>query len=248
MQVRGNNNDMNFDVDLVPSINLEYMALLSRGGSACTNIVDSTSLGKLNHHVSSLCRQFGCSICKNCGNSWESFMAISLHKADPDKFELDFHELERKILFNRGCVKKVIKLMKYLRDIKGGPMLKLWSHLIKVNMKTKTFFFFNRFLSDLCHASGFEAVRRLLAQLKPGGLLCGFPQQPLGRFKKKQNRRCLFSRGKTKEFHPKFQILFCQWNLLSRIKNFQVKKDSIKWLERALQRYHTSQRVINIFY
>ena len=30
------------------------------------------------------------------------------------------------------CVKKVIKLMKYLRDIKGGSMAKLWSHLLKV--------------------------------------------------------------------------------------------------------------------
>ena len=59
-------------------------------------------------------------------------MAISLHKADHDKFELDFHDLERRILFNRGCIKMVIMLIKYLRDIKGGPMHKLWSHLIKV--------------------------------------------------------------------------------------------------------------------
>ena len=61
-----------------------------------------------------------------------NFMAISLHKADKEKFELDFHDLEREILYHRGCVKKVIKLMKYLRDQKGGPLLKLWSHLIKV--------------------------------------------------------------------------------------------------------------------
>ena len=61
-----------------------------------------------------------------------SFMAISLHRADKEKFELDFHDLERKILYNRGCVKKVIKLLKYMRDEKGGPMAKLWSHLLKV--------------------------------------------------------------------------------------------------------------------
>ena len=61
-----------------------------------------------------------------------NFMAISLHRADQEKFELDFHDLEREILYHRGCVKKVIKLMKYLRDQKGGPLLKLWSHLIKV--------------------------------------------------------------------------------------------------------------------
>ena len=59
-------------------------------------------------------------------------MAISLHKADKKQFELDFHDLEREILYDRGCVKKVIKLLKYLRDLKGGPMMKIWSHLIKV--------------------------------------------------------------------------------------------------------------------
>ena len=47
-------------------------------------------------------------------------MAISLHRSEKEKVELNF------------CVKKVIKLMKYLRDLKGGPMLKLWSHLLKV--------------------------------------------------------------------------------------------------------------------
>ena len=62
-----------------------------------------------------------------------NFMAISLHRADKEKFELDFHDLERKILYNRGCVKKVIKLLKYMRDEKGGPLAKLWSHLLKVN-------------------------------------------------------------------------------------------------------------------
>ena len=65
--------------------------------------------------------------------SANNFMAISLHRADNEKFELDFHDLEREILYNRGCVKKVIKLLKYLRDQKGGPMLKLWSHLIKTS-------------------------------------------------------------------------------------------------------------------
>ena len=64
-----------------------------------------------------------------------SFMAISLHRADKENFELDFHDIERNILYNRGCVKKVIKLVKYLRDKKGGPALKLWSHLMKVGYK-----------------------------------------------------------------------------------------------------------------
>ena len=39
---------------------------------------------------------------------------------------------ERKMLKKRGCVKKVIMLIKYLRDIQMGSMDKIWSHLIKV--------------------------------------------------------------------------------------------------------------------
>ena len=68
----------------------------------------------------------------NVSEETRNFMAISLHRADKEKFELDFHDLERKILYNRGCVKKVIKLLKYMRDEKGGPLAKLWSHLLKV--------------------------------------------------------------------------------------------------------------------
>ena len=77
-------------------------------------------------------------------------MAISLHRADKEKFELDFHDLERKILYNRGCVKKVIKLLKYMRDEKGGPMAKLWSHLLKVEYVI-CFFFISRIV-DFCNA------------------------------------------------------------------------------------------------
>ena len=60
------------------------------------------------------------------------FMAISLHRADQKMFELDFHDIEKQMLYNLGCVKKVIKLLKYMRDEKGGNMEKLWSHLLKV--------------------------------------------------------------------------------------------------------------------
>ena len=63
------------------------------------------------------------------------FMAISLHRADQKMFELDFHDIERQILYNLGCVKKVIKLLKYMRDEKGGNMAKLWSHLLKVRIR-----------------------------------------------------------------------------------------------------------------
>ena len=105
-------NGMSFEVDLVPSIKYNFDAL--KGNNL------------LIKHVSDLCNEFGVS------TETRNFMAISLHRADKEKFELDFHDVERKILFDRGCVKKVIKLLKYLRDLKGGPMLKLWSHLLKV--------------------------------------------------------------------------------------------------------------------
>ena len=78
------------------------------------------------YHVQKICEDYG------VHPAHRSFLAISLHRADKEKFELDFHNLERRILFDRGCVKKVIKLMKFIRDTKGGPMMKLWSHLLKV--------------------------------------------------------------------------------------------------------------------
>ena len=59
-------------------------------------------------------------------------MAIALHKADQEMFEIDFHDLERRILYKKGCAKKVVKLLKYMRDAKGGSFFKLWSHLLKV--------------------------------------------------------------------------------------------------------------------
>ena len=111
-------NGMSFEVDLVPSIKFDFPVLPPHS--------------ELEQHVVSLCNKFGVT------NETRNFMAISLHRADKEKFELDFHDIERKILYNRGCVKKVIKLMKYLRDIKGGPMMKLWSHLLKVKLKLKT--------------------------------------------------------------------------------------------------------------
>ena len=103
---------MSFEIDLVPSLKLELDVLKNNPG--------------LKGEADKLSDKYGV--------SWDarSLMAISLHRADKHKFEIDFHDLERKILFDRGCVKKVIKLIKYLRDSKGGPAEKLWSHLLKV--------------------------------------------------------------------------------------------------------------------
>ena len=71
------------------------------------------------------------------GKTTTTFMAIAL-KASSDQFELDFHEVERALLESRGeTVFKVIKLMKHLRNEMGSNMLKLRSHLLKVNICTR---------------------------------------------------------------------------------------------------------------
>ena len=60
-------------------------------------------------------------------------MAIALKKENSDMFEIDFHDLERGLVESvGGCVRRVIMLMKYFRDMKGGPFKKLWSYLLKV--------------------------------------------------------------------------------------------------------------------
>ena len=103
-----------FEVDLVPSLQLGL------------TVLDGNS--NLQDRLTSLCQRYQVPLHeRNC-------MAISLHRADQVKFELDFHDIERRILYNRGCVKKVVKLVKYLRDTKGGTVSKLWSHLLKVRM------------------------------------------------------------------------------------------------------------------
>ena len=62
-----------------------------------------------------------------------TFLLIALKKVSSDMFEVDFHDFERALLEKTGgCVYKVIMLLKYLRDIKGGTLTQLWSHLLKV--------------------------------------------------------------------------------------------------------------------
>ena len=119
-----------FEVDFVPSFKFDFR-FETTTDSVHTELYDyyfrCRSLpDEISQRVDGITNQYNVSV-QNA-----NFMAISLHRADKEKFELDFHELEREILYNRGCLKKVIKLMKYLRDQKGGPILKLWSHLIKV--------------------------------------------------------------------------------------------------------------------
>ena len=66
---------------------------------------------------------FGCEI--------STFLAIALAKADAEKFKIDFHDIERSVLDNQPGAKMVIRLLKHLRDVKGGHFFHLWSHLLK---------------------------------------------------------------------------------------------------------------------
>ena len=86
-------------------------------------------------------------------------------------FELDFHDIEQRILYNRGCVKKVIKMVKYLRDRKGGSVSKLWSHLLKTSvmhhvLETKSQYWNNANL-EKCFV---DTLRRLLLGLQESSI------------------------------------------------------------------------------
>ena len=118
--------DIKFAVDLVPSFKFEIQEL-------------KVACPELHGRIISFMQDYNINNVKN-------FMAIALSKASSDMFEIDFHDLERGLLASvGGCVYKVIKLMKYFRDTKGGTLTKLKSHLIKVmeddtrNLKIKIF-------------------------------------------------------------------------------------------------------------
>jgi len=103
-----------FTVDLVPA----FKFAMSDLGIKCAD---------LKTRVGDIITDFGCNV--------KTFMAIALKNADSDRFEVDFHDVERGILSaTGGCVYKVIMLIKYLRDLKGGTMTNLWSHLLKTQV------------------------------------------------------------------------------------------------------------------
>ena len=69
----------------------------------------------------------------------KTFLAISLRKVKNIKgrFEIDFHDLEREILSDKENAKKVIRLIKYLRNKSGGQAKELKSFLIKTVVMNK---------------------------------------------------------------------------------------------------------------
>jgi len=108
LNIRGS--DLSISIDLVPSIHFSQSHLPTNG--------------RIASRVKEIQRIVG-------DGSDVGFMAICLWKADSERFEIDFHDLERKVLHHKGCVKTVIRLLKLLRNKKGGSMNKSWSHLIK---------------------------------------------------------------------------------------------------------------------
>ena len=142
---------MKFEVDLVPS--LQFGLDILNGNP------------DVQHHVQALCEEY------NVPENERNCMAISLHRADKAKFELDFHDIEQRILYNRGCVKKVIKMVKYLRDRKGGSVSKLRSHLLKTSvmhhvLETKSQYWNNANL-EKCFV---DTLRRLLLGLQESSI------------------------------------------------------------------------------
>jgi len=65
------------------------------------------------------------------GDCREDCLAICLHKAEPDRFQIDFHEMEKKILAEKNFIKMIIRLLKYLRNVWLEPLSVLSSHVIK---------------------------------------------------------------------------------------------------------------------
>ena len=125
--------DIKFSVDLVPSFKFEISELRI----ACSELHERIMEMKTKNNISDV--QVFLQFSRHpLTHILQSFMAIALNKASPDMFEIDFHDLERGLLKSvGGCVKKVIMLMKYFRDNKGGTFSRLWSHLLKVKIRSK---------------------------------------------------------------------------------------------------------------
>ena len=134
-----------FTVDLVPAFKFELYHL-------------KAASSEVNERVTHILTKFNIYV--------DNFMLIALKNASPDSLEVDFHDIERQLLAKRGgCVYTVIKLIKYLRDSKGGTMTRLWSHLLKIaGYKKKSSIYPKLHISDLSAASSYETRHCLLEQ------------------------------------------------------------------------------------
>ena len=101
-----------FEIDLVPAFRMD---------------ID-------NFPVRSATKENLLSFCKNFDIELRTFLAIALRNVDniEGRFEIDFHDLERDIMHKKECAKKVIRLLKHLRNETGGQAKKIKSFIIKV--------------------------------------------------------------------------------------------------------------------
>jgi len=67
-----------------------------------------------------------------CKKNVDEFLAIAMPIVHRDKLEIDFPMQAREMLAERPSAKMAIRLLKYERNEKGGPMEKIWSHAIKM--------------------------------------------------------------------------------------------------------------------
>jgi len=106
-----------FEVDLVPAFRMDIENFPTRSATK-DNLVG-------------FCNKFNIEL--------RTFLAIALRNVEniQGRFEIDFHDLERDILYKKECAKKVIRLMKHLRNITGGQAKKVKSFLIKVVVMKK---------------------------------------------------------------------------------------------------------------
>ena len=78
--------------------------------------------------VNNVCQQFGMCLPSPCYSS-SFYMATAL----PDKLMFDLSEVEEWLVRSGDCLKKVIKLMEHMKKVKGSPLIKLSTRLLKVS-------------------------------------------------------------------------------------------------------------------
>ena len=78
--------------------------------------------------VNDVCQQFGMCLPSPCYSS-SFYMATAL----PDKLMFDLSEVEEWLVRSGDCLKKVIKLMEHMKKVKGSPLIKLSTRLLKVS-------------------------------------------------------------------------------------------------------------------
>ena len=76
---------------------------------------------------------------EKAGTNVDHFLANAMPTRDKLNLEVDFPLVSREILSERPSAKMAVRLLKQERDETGGPMVKIWSHAIKVEVKLSSY-------------------------------------------------------------------------------------------------------------